>query len=131
MQIENLKKISLRIKAGDKPGVYNLLAEPVDFNYIHGVASEGLSELERELHQRKIGDEVVVTVARKNAGEVCGYLLKPLRLAFGLKNLPESLYLAINVVAVDEPENREIIMAMAEALKKQGGCGVTCDCGCG
>jgi hypothetical protein len=85
--------------------------------------------LERVLHQKKIGDEVRITFSKEALGDECGHLLRPLRIALHLKQIPETLYLHARITAIEEPESREIITAMAEAVKGDG-CGGDCDCGC-
>ncbi len=92
MQIDNLKKVSLNIRAGDVRDMYNHVSEPVELEFIYGVASEGLCGLEVVLNSKVTGvreaeSREVVQAMSKSLGHGgcrgscdCGCGLKNLRL---------------------------------------------------
>jgi hypothetical protein len=52
----------------------------------------------------------------------------PLRQALGLQIMPEKIVLKVEVTAVEDADNREVVQSLAKAL---AGCGHgSCGCGC-
>lgn len=127
--IENLKKVTVSIKALDERGqVY--LPRSKTLSFIYGTASEGLCPLEVALYDKNIGDSVKVDFNRASTHEFYGHLFFSFRSALGLQIIPEQLDLEITVDGVEEADNREIVKAIAKSMAS-GSCGGDCDCGCG
>ncbi len=130
MQIDNLKKISLDIRAGETQESYTFISKSVNLEFIYGVASEGLCGLEVALNGKEKGAVVLFDLDRRDAREECGHLLHPLLSALAIQNVPEKLSLRMEVADIKEAESREVVKAISESLS-QSGCGGGCDCGCG
>lgn len=130
--IEPLKKVTLSLLAGSGGGEsekYNLTGSPVHFQFIYGVASDGLCPFEAALHDKAIGESLTFAVSSGEAHEFFGHLFSPLYRALGVQIIPETLTLHAEVTAVADAENQEIVQSLAKALAS-GGCGGSCGCGC-
>jgi len=125
--ITNIKKIGLKIRAGEGKGDYMFSsAEP--FVFIFGVASEGLCVFEALLDGKCVGEKVALKVEQSELTDVFGHLYRPLMQFLGLADQPWQLYLDITVAGIDDPKEKEVIQAMAAAVGHS--CGAGCDCGC-
>jgi hypothetical protein len=128
--IQHLKKVTLLLMAGSESGQYNLTGSPVIFEFIYGVASDGLCPFEGALHDKREGESLILTVSTSEAHEFFGHLFLPLRQALGLHIMPATIILKVEVTAVNDAENREVVQSLAKALAS--GCcgGGSCGCGC-
>jgi hypothetical protein len=91
--------------------------------FIFGVGPRGLTPFEQALAGRSVGEEVRFTVAGGNAGGFFGHLdpaVRPIRGRDG------TTAFTARIRAVDHPDPREVIRALAEATGRG-----SCDCGCG
>ena len=130
MHIDNLKKVTLSIKAsGIVPKPQTIALQPARFEFIYGVASSGLCLLESALYEKKINDSIKLDITRANAHEMCGHLLAPLLNEMGMNTLPDSFTLKIVVADVALAEDKEVVQAISQSLS-QSGCGGSCGCGC-
>lgn len=130
--IEPLKKVTLSLLAGStgsQSEKNNLTAAPVNFQFIYGVASDGLCAFEAALHDKAIGENLAFAVSSGEAHDFFGHLFSPLYRALGIQIIPEMLTLHAEVTAVTEAENQEIVQSLAKALASRG-CGGSCGCGC-
>lgn len=120
--VQPLKKVRLQIaKAGGDPAVMEC---------IFGVASDGLCPFESELIGMKQGDTVTITVSSANGQSYFGHLWMNMQLALGLEIMPSIMNFDVEIAAVKDPENREVVQSLANTLS-HGGCGGSCGCGCG
>ena len=124
-----LKKVQIAIQAGSRPDQADLTGSPVVLAFIHGVASDGLSPFESALHGRCAGDRVEVSLKTAALHEYFGHIYHAIRQALELPAVLETVCLAMEVVAVTDAGDREIVKAAAQALA-HGGCGGSCGCGC-
>ncbi len=130
--IQVLKKVTLAIIAGStgsEPGEYKSTYSPVPFEFIYGLASVGLCPFENAMYDKREGETLTLTVSISEAPEFFGHLFLPFRQALGLQIMPETITLKVEVIAVSDAENREIVQSLAKALA-HGGCGGSCGCGC-
>ena len=125
--IENLKKVTLLLNVGGAPENSDLTGSPVAFAFIYGVASEGLCPFESALYEKSVGESLDFTVSAAEAQAFFGHLLLPLRQVLGLQIMPHNLVLQVEVTAVNDADNREIVQSLAKA---GSGCGGSCGCGC-
>lgn len=128
--IQVLKKVTLSLIAGSagiQPEKINLTGPPVPFEFIYGVASDGLCPFENALHDKREGESLNVTVSTSEAHEFFGHHFVPLRQALGLHIMPATITLKVEVTAINDAENREIVQSLAKA---GSGCGGSCGCGC-
>ena len=130
IRVEYLKKVDLRIEAGNEPGRWNLTPEPRVLTFVCGTASAGLCPFEYELIGKSPGERVALEIPASRLPETMAHLLRPLRGLLEGAALPPVLSLEITIAAVSDPDPREVIRAMAEAANQEG-CGADCDCGCG
>ncbi len=91
--------------------------------FIFGVGPEGLVPFELALSGRAVGEEVRFTVAAGEAGRFFGHLAPA---ALRLFDRDAEALLAARIEAVERPDPREVVRALAETT----GHG-PCDCGCG
>jgi len=127
--IQQLKKVRLAILAGSEPGKHSLTATPVNFEFIYGIGAEGLEPFEVVLGDKWVGEHVVLTVTADEGPLFFGRFLGSIRQVLGLHLLPPTLFLSMTVMAVVDPDNREVVQALARSTG-HGGCGGSCDCGC-
>ena len=127
--IQPLKKVSLSLIAGNKPGVFTLTRSPVVLEFIYGVASDGLCPFESALNDRHEGDILTLGLPIADAPEFFGHIFQPLCEELGFQIMPETLCLKIEVIAVVDADNREVVRSLAKALA-HGSCGGSCGCGC-
>ncbi len=124
MRIDHLKKISLRLDFTDQP-------ESADYCrmiFIYGLSGNGLCPLEVELHQKEIGDSLRVVIHKDGMHEFFGHLYPALCGKLRLPGAAADMPVKVVVEAIETPDDREIIQAMAHTVGH--GCGGTCDCGC-
>jgi hypothetical protein len=127
--IQPLKKVSLSLMAGNKPDTFALTRSPAVLEFIYGVASDGLCPFESALNDRQEGDILTINIPRADASEFFGHIFQPLCESLGLQIMPEILFLKIEVTAVTDADNREVVRSLAKALV-HGNCGGSCGCGC-
>ncbi len=130
--IQALKKVTLALIAcntGGETEKNNLTRSPVFFEFIYGVASDGLCPFEGALHDKCVGERLILTLDASETHEYFGHLFLQMRQVLGLQLMPESMTLEVEVTDVREADNREIVQSLAKALTS-GGCGGSCGCGC-
>jgi len=119
--VDHLKKVALEIQADTRKG---------ELVFICGAASDGFCPFEYELLHKTPGDQLHFSVPRDKAVRTFAHLYTPLQKALGITKPAETLDLTVSVIAISDPEPREIIQALAQATD-QNGCGGDCGCGCG
>ncbi|MGB3213123.1 MAG: hypothetical protein WBB19_20640 [Desulforhopalus sp.] len=130
--IKPLKRVTLSLTAGNRgsePEKTTQNDSPVTFTFIHGVASSGLCPFEAALHDKREGEKLALSISTGEAHEYFGYLFPSLRQVLGLQILPETINMNIEVNAVADADNREVVQSLAKALAGCG-CGDSCGCGC-
>jgi hypothetical protein len=121
IEVDHLKKVALEIQADTRKG---------KLEFICGAASDGFCPFEYELLHKTPGDQLHLSVPRDKAVVTFAHLYTPLKKALGITKPTETLDLTVSVIAISDPEPREIIQALAQAAD-QNGCGGDCGCGCG
>ena len=56
--IQLLKKVTLSLRAGSKPGTYNMTGSPVSIEFVYGVASDGVCQFESALDGKQTGHKL-------------------------------------------------------------------------
>ncbi|HKJ64760.1 MAG TPA: hypothetical protein VJ969_05125 [Desulfopila sp.] len=125
--ISNLKKIGLKVRAGEGKGDY-MFSSGEPFVFIFGAASEGLCVFEALLDGKCVGEKVTIKAEQSELTSVFGHLYRPLMQFLGLAIQPRQLHLDITVASIDDPREKEVIQAMAATVGHS--CGAGCDCGC-
>jgi len=127
--IEPMKKVTLSLRKTGDSGWSQPDASAVDFEFIYGVASDGLCPFELALAEKSAGDSLTITVPAVEVHEYFGYLYFPLCQVLGLQIAPQTIIFKAEITAVTEADNREVVQSLAKALS-HGGCGGSCGCGC-
>jgi hypothetical protein len=125
-----LKKVTLSITSGSlggESGKVSQTGSPVTFQFIYGLASDGLCPFEIALHDKGVGESLSFKVLNNEAQEFFGHLFSPLRQALGLQIMSQMIVLDVEVKAVVDADNREVVQSLA---KVGNGCGGSCGCGC-
>jgi hypothetical protein len=128
--IQPLKKVKLSITAGSRPGSNDLTALPLQYEFLYGIGPQGLEPFEAALHGKALGECLTVTVAASEAPAFFGRFFQPVLQLLALHTYPAELFLSLSVEQVTDAENREVVKALAREAG-HGGCGGSCDCGCG
>jgi hypothetical protein len=128
-KVENLKKVTLYCRAGTTPDKMDLEIDPPEFEFIFGLAPEGMTAFEYQLAQKEQGQTISFPLKKEDVYDFFGPLQLPVRTLFtGGRGV---VYLKVTITSVIAADNREIVRAMAEMLSHGGGGGCVGDCGCG
>lgn len=119
--VDHLKKVVLTLRWDN---------HSTPFEFILGAASEGLCPFECELLNKSAGDRFTLSIPWAMSGQTFAHLQGDVCRALAPGPADEALDLDITVVAVKDPEPREVVRALAQAAE-QHGCGGDCGCGCG
>ena len=76
-EVEGLKKITLLFEAGTQPRHMDLTPEPVSFDLVVGVGSEGYTDFEYELLGKKVGDVLHFEIQGWRFDDMFGRLAVP------------------------------------------------------
>lgn len=125
--IAPLTKVSLSIDKISKNMNPVTSSQSVHFEFVYGIATEGLTAFELTLSDKVPGDRVNIQIEPSQARPYFEHLLPPLLEAFN-SELPS--HLNIEVTSVSQVSDRELVRALAEK-NEGGGCGGGCECGCG
>jgi len=125
IKVANLKKITLALQAGTSPGAVDLPLEHPEFEFIFGLAPEGMTPFEYELLEKSEGEEVMLHLKKDAFNRFFEHLTPPV---WNLFDGREEIYLKARIASVATAANREVVKAMAEMAARGGG---GCDCGCG
>lgn len=125
--IKPLTKVSLKIHAIMEDAALQSAQSDIDFDFVYGIATEGLTAFETTLCEKAPGDQVSIQIAPSQMRSYFEHLLSPLMDAFKAE-LPSDLN--IEIVSVKPVTDRELVRALAEK-SEGGGCGGDCGCGCG
>lgn len=125
--IAPLTKVSLKIERDVQNTDSESPSPAIDFEFVYGIATEGLSAFELTLSEKVPGDRVKIHIEPSQARPYFEHLLHPLAAAFKTE-LPSRLN--IEITSVSTVTDRELVRALAEK-DEGGGCGGGCGCGCG
>ena len=129
MIIDNLCKVAVKTEATSPVSSGKGDDAPLCFEFIFGIASDGLSSFERQLYRKSTADVVSVSVPKTQAAEYFGHTFQHLRKLFSSSAVPECLALRFTVLSVRQSRDTEIIQALSRSLGHSCG-GSGCDCGC-
>jgi len=123
--VENLKKVTIAIRATGLQDSMDRPPDPVEFNFIFGLAPDGMTPFEYELAEKHEGESIQLHLEKNSLSKFFGHLNPPIgNLSQGCRELN----LKVNILEIATAGNREIVKAMAEMTAHGGG---GCDCGCG
>jgi hypothetical protein len=124
-KVDSLKKVALKIAAGNTPETMDLTAGQVPFEFIFGTGANGITPFEYELANKLPGEMFQFKVRRQDFRHFFEHLSQPIHQVIGRND--QDLYLQGYVERVSTPSNREIIKAMAGNSGCDDGC---CGDGC-
>lgn len=124
-RVENLKKITLSFQAGTSPDTMDPAPKCSEYEFIFGIAPEGMTPFEYELVDKAEGEEVFLHLKKDAFYSFFEHLQPPI---MDLFDGAEDVYLKVIIVNIATPDNREIVKAMADMAAHGSG---ACDCGCG
>ena len=124
-QVEHLKKVTLKIKAGKTAEHMDLTPEAMEFEFIFGIGPDGMCPFEYQLINKNEGDLVLLNLKKEEIHPFFGHLRLPV---LGLLEENSSFYLKATVARIEQPDNKEVIKALAALTSHAGDCG--CGCGC-
>lgn len=128
--IQQLKKITLVVTWHDVATTGEASPSAARLLLYHGIAAEGLSGLEMALIGHGEGEKLGFDLAGNQLAEFFGSLWPSLPLALDGDLPTHSFACEVEILAVEEASQRELVQAMARSLSH--GCGGGgCDCGCG
>ena len=122
--VENLTKVTLRLEAGTTADCMDLTPAVLEFEFILGIGSGGMCPFEYQLVNKAVGEEIGIQVEKETLYPLFEHLQPPI---MNLFEKHDTLHLKIKILDVEQPEDNEIIKAMAETASHHHGC----DCGCG
>jgi hypothetical protein len=123
-KVENLTKVTLRLEAGTKADDMNLNLPSCEFEFIFGIGSSGMCPFEYQLANKTAGEQISMPLKREETDRMFEHLHLPVMRLFEKHNL---LYLNIQILKIEQPDNREVVKALADMASHGHGC----DCGCG
>jgi FKBP-type peptidyl-prolyl cis-trans isomerase 2 len=126
-KVENLKKITLSFQAGTSPEKMDLTPKYTEFQFIFGLAPEGMTPLEYELVEKVEGDDFLLHLKKKDLNRFFAHNNPPIWNLFAGLN---EIYMKVKVLEISDADNRKIVKAMAD-MTAHGGGGCDCGCGCG
>ncbi len=123
-RIDNLKKITAKCKAGSVPGGNDVASGDETFDFVFGIASEGLTPFEFMLGEKTVGDCLEFVIDSKDVCKTFQHLEIP---GMTLPSAGGAIYFTLDIQGVSSADNREVIKAMAGLNACEGG---SCEC-CG
>ena len=127
--IDALKKVELSLVLAGEYGDQSVADSSVGFEFIFGIATDGLCPFELALMGRKEGENCILNVSAAEANEYFGHHFPLLKQLLSLQMiLPETIHLNIHIVSIQEAESKEIVQSIARAAASCS-CGGSCGCG--
>jgi len=127
--IAPLTKVTLAFEVNSENGETPPCSDPYTFNFVCGLAIEGLTAFENELQGMSPGDRTRLHIESQNTFPFFEHLAHPL---MSMIQVAPPFDLSIEVVSVEAVTERELVKALAEKTEGSGGdcgCGCSCDCG--
>ncbi len=127
--IAPLTKVTLALEVNSDNTDSSPPSDPLIFNFVCGLAIEGLTAFEKEMQGMAPGDRTRLQIESQNVNRFFEHLAHPL---MALLPVEPPLELSIEVVSVEPVTDRELVKALAEKTEGSGGdCGCGCSCECG
>ncbi|MEJ2730642.1 MAG: hypothetical protein P8185_19440 [Deltaproteobacteria bacterium] len=123
-KVVNLTKVTLGLEAGTTAGHMDLTPAASEFKFIFGIAPGGMCSFEYQLVNKAVGEEIGIQVDKETLYPLFEHLQPPI---MNLFEKHDTLHLKVKILKIEQPENTEIIKAMAETASHRH----DCDCGCG
>lgn len=121
--ITPLTKVTLALEVNSGNSEPSAPSDPLTFNFICGIAIEGLTAFEKEMQGMSPGDRTRLHIESQSVTPFFEHLARPL---MALLPVDPPFELSIEVLSVEPASDRELVKALAEKTEGNGG-----DCGCG
>ncbi len=127
-QVKAMRKVHVAVALTDAVSGGATEEDKATFSFIYGIGKDGLTPFECLLEGCQQGDFTQTEVNSGAMNEFFGVLLGQVKPFIEGKIIPLDLRFGVEVIKVEEVENREVVAALAGAA---GGCGSGGSCGCG
>jgi hypothetical protein len=125
--IAPLTKVALKLTVSSEATANGASLSGVDFSFVYGIGTQGLSGFEMDLTGKHTGDGMQLHVDPVKMDDYFEHLGRPLLKAL---NIEPPFDLDLTIREVSRVSERELITAMAQTGGDGGGCGCGCDaCG--
>jgi len=128
LSVEPMKKVQILLRAGTSQDTYSFTPEPVEYDFIYGVGSTGLTPFELALSDRYQGDVIHLSVSSGEAQQFFGTFLGEVTSRTHIAILPAQTFFEVTVGGIVDADNSEVVKALANSLKNGCGCGGSCGC---
>ncbi len=126
-KIENLKKVRILWKPETGTGKAVPDPEYPEFEFIFGLAPEGMTPFEYELLDKTEGESVLLHLKKGTFEQFFEHVNPPIMDLFDGR---DEVHIRAEIVSIDDAGNKEVIKGMSQmASYREGDCG--CGCGCG
>ena len=126
-QIKSMKKVHVAVALVDAGSGEAAPGDAVNFSFIYGIGKDGLTPFECLLEGCRQGDITKTEVGFEAISAFFGVLFGQVQPLIEGKIVSHDLCFAVEIIKVEEVENREVVAALAGSV---GGCGGSCGCGC-
>ena len=99
------------MEAGTTAARMDLSAAASEFEFIFGIAPGGMCPFEYQLVNKAVGEEIVIQVEKNGLYPLFEHLQPPI---MNLFEKHDALFLKIKISKIEQPENAEVIKALAE-----------------
>ena len=129
-QDKNLQKLTFNVWSGKNQEALNSRFEPIEWSFIYGIGTEGLSDFEIAIDELGLGEVFVLDMEKSRLNSYFGGIFGLFGARLIMPETDGAIAMKFELKKVCTPEPKEIVTAIAN-LQKQGGCGCGSDCGCG
>jgi hypothetical protein len=124
--VSPLKKVALKLAVSSETTAPDASLSEVDFSFVYGIGTQGLSGFEMDLMGKHSGDRMHLHINRANMADYFDHLHQPF---LKVLKIDPPFDLDLTIGEVSPVSERELITAMAQG-GGDGGCGCGCDsCG--
>lgn len=126
-ELKSMNKVNVTVNLTNN-SLEGVGLEPVSLSFIYGIGRDGLTPFECSLEGRCLGDHIEFTVKGSEVAESFGVLFPFVRSFVDGKIRQDVMKFDIEILGIEEVENREVVAALASSTS---GCGSGGSCGCG
>ena len=93
-KIENLKKVTIALQAGETADNMDIEPAPAHFEFIFGIGPSGMCPFEYELANKAVGEEITMQLKKEETYRLFGHLHLPIMTLF---EQHDALYLKVKI----------------------------------
>ncbi len=125
-----LKELTFNVWSGKSQETLDSKSEPIEWSFIFGIGSSGLSDFEIAIDALGLGEVFELDIEKSRLNSFFGGIFGGLGSRLVMPETEGLISMKFELKEIATPEPKEIVTAIAE-LQKSGGCGCGSDCGCG